>query len=344
MRIGTRIKIAGALVICVLLAYGAVLLYLDRTMSQLSQEVKKSNEIVNNITILRNLTQDYLLYHTERARRQWSAVYGEVLRLLDEREYRLLNSEYGIGDAPQKLKIVGDTFSRLMNSETTAGTDNPDEGRPRGVAKPADHAIAPGHPGPADPFFKPERSNSVRNGSSSQRLSSILDILALSLLGMLLLSNAVFLQRAVIKPVLKLHAGAEIIGAGNLNYQVATTSKDEIGELSRAFDRMTANLQKVTVSRDELIKEMAERRRVQAELAETLRQKEEALAQSKHLASFPQLNPNPVVEFDTQGEDHLRQPGGRKSPGTIGPRHWPAGFPAGRLGGDSAGPQGEGRE
>ena len=84
MRIRTRVKIGGALTICVLLAYGAVILHLDRTMSNLAQEVREANEIVNKITILRSLTQDYLLYRTERAQRQWSAVYAEVLRLLQQ--------------------------------------------------------------------------------------------------------------------------------------------------------------------------------------------------------------------------------------------------------------------
>ena len=102
-----------------------------------------------------------------------------------------------------------------------------------------------------------------------QRLSSILDILALSLLGILLLSNVVFLQRSVVKPVLKLHEGAEIIGAGNLDYKVGTATGDEIGELSQGFDRMTANLRKVTVSRDELVREMGERQRAEVTLRES---------------------------------------------------------------------------
>lgn len=82
MRIRTRVKIGGALTICVLLAYGALVLHLDRTMGNLAQEIKEADEIVNKITTLRTLTQDFLLYRTERAQRQWAAVYAEILQLL----------------------------------------------------------------------------------------------------------------------------------------------------------------------------------------------------------------------------------------------------------------------
>ena len=104
---------------------------------------------------------------------------------------------------------------------------------------------------------------------ATQRLISSLDILTLLFLGILMISNMVFLQRSVVKPVLKLHDGAEIIGAGNLDHKVGIASRDEIGQLSQAFDRMTANLQKVTVSRDELAREVEERQRAEAALRES---------------------------------------------------------------------------
>ncbi len=60
------------------------------------------------------------------------------------------------------------------------------------------------------------------------------------------------ISKIITRPIHKLHQGTEIIGKGNLNHKVGIDTKDEIGQLSRAFDRMTDDLMKTTASRDEL--------------------------------------------------------------------------------------------
>ena len=52
----------------------------------------------------------------------------------------------------------------------------------------------------------------------------------------------VFLSRVISGPIHKLQVGAEIIGRGNLDYKVAMDTRDEIGQLSRAFDKMCTDL------------------------------------------------------------------------------------------------------
>ncbi|NQT21875.1 MAG: HAMP domain-containing protein [Candidatus Omnitrophica bacterium] len=73
---------------------------------------------------------------------------------------------------------------------------------------------------------------------------------------------AFWAARSILRPIKLLEKGVGIIGAGNLDYKVGTKSKDEIGQLSRAFDKMTEDLKKRTISIGKLNEEVAERRRV----------------------------------------------------------------------------------
>jgi len=53
---------------------------------------------------------------------------------------------------------------------------------------------------------------------------------------------ALLISKSLSAPILALQKGAEIVGGGDLGYRVGTPSSDEIGQLSRAFDRMTESL------------------------------------------------------------------------------------------------------
>jgi signal transduction histidine kinase len=65
-----------------------------------------------------------------------------------------------------------------------------------------------------------------------------LAIIVLSLAALL----AIFLAGSIAGPIRRLHEGVEIIGPGKLDHRVGTDSPDEVGQLSRAFDRMTSGL------------------------------------------------------------------------------------------------------
>ena len=74
---------------------------------------------------------------------------------------------------------------------------------------------------------------------------------------------AVVVARGLLGPLEKLTKGAEIIGSGNLTHSIDVHSTDEIGELSTAFNKMASNLMATTVTRDMLITEVEERKRVE---------------------------------------------------------------------------------
>ena len=66
-----------------------------------------------------------------------------------------------------------------------------------------------------------------------------------ALLGLLLLGALICIRVSgtITNPIVRLHHGTEEIMKGNLDCKVSTRAKDEIGQLSRTFDKMTANLQ-----------------------------------------------------------------------------------------------------
>jgi len=74
---------------------------------------------------------------------------------------------------------------------------------------------------------------------------------------------ALSVSKSISNPIHSLQKGVKIIGSGNLDYKVSTNAKDEIGQLGKAFDQMTENLKTITASRDELEREVNERKQAE---------------------------------------------------------------------------------
>lgn len=72
---------------------------------------------------------------------------------------------------------------------------------------------------------------------------------------------SMYLAKVIVEPIHKLQKGMEIIGKGNLEHKVATNARDEIGQLSRAFDNMTGNLQKSEAERERMLEELENKNR-----------------------------------------------------------------------------------
>ena len=79
----------------------------------------------------------------------------------------------------------------------------------------------------------------------------------------------VILVSIIVRPIKSLEAGAEIIGQGNLDYTIKVESQDEIGNLARSFNRMTADLknaQKKIIEKEKMEQELETARKIQSVL------------------------------------------------------------------------------
>ncbi len=76
-----------------------------------------------------------------------------------------------------------------------------------------------------------------------------------------------YVARSITKPIVKLTQSTNAIAGGNLNERIVISSEDEIGELAAAFNKMTVDLRRMLVSRDELAEQIQHRLR----LSDTIR-------------------------------------------------------------------------
>ncbi|MBF0572031.1 MAG: PAS domain S-box protein [Candidatus Omnitrophica bacterium] len=83
---------------------------------------------------------------------------------------------------------------------------------------------------------------------------------------------AFFIAQYISGPLKKLSEGAQKIGRGDLDHKIGMGQKDEIGQLSRVFDKMAEDLKKIMASRDDLNKEIVERKLAQEKIHSLLDQ------------------------------------------------------------------------
>ena len=213
--------------------------------------------------------EEYFLYREERSKEQFLLIHKEVGALLE----RMSGIFTGAEEKTHLSKMIGfhtkigDLFNQLvrLDKSATVHTAATQALRERIISHMLVNAHSLYHDG--SKLLKATNEKTVYQNNLLHLYSNIIFVL----LALFIISFAMIIIRSVTYPLTRLNKGTEIIAEGNLDYKTNIRTPDEIGQLSTAFDIMSENLKKITVSRDELTKEIEERK--QAE--ETLRESEE---------------------------------------------------------------------
>jgi len=102
----------------------------------------------------------------------------------------------------------------------------------------------------------------------------------------------IFMSNVLVKPIKRLEKGVAAIGRGDLDYKIGTDEADEVGELSRAFDKMTTDLKKSMTSIGKLNMEVSERKKAEEALKKAygkLKETQDQLVQAEKLSAVGQL-------------------------------------------------------
>lgn len=286
MRISTRLKLTGLFSFGVVLAIGAVLLLTTQQVKQGLLKNEAAGEILKAVTAVRYLTLEYVLRHEERARVQQQLSQASLLKLLSNTTKFSEPEEAAIMEEFRRThQSVDMLFSQLVvNQQERQAAAQASQILEELDSRLSGQIINQTQSMIADALRLSERS---RAGVLQAQQRATVAVLVFG--GMVLLVFAVaivLILRSVTQPLARLREGTAFVGAGDLDYRLNATAGDEIGDLARAFDAMTAKLKGTTVSRDQLV---ASNALLQAEMAERKQGEQKLQAQLGRLNLLHQI-------------------------------------------------------
>ena len=269
MRIRTKLYAGAFYPVIIGLVMGVGLLHLFGRLSEATDTSHRMGDIMQETFRLNVLMSEYVLHGGARARDQWLAVHQQMGRALTRVKLRDA-ADRGILDEirGQHAKVEG-AFLAMATPEArptaAAGHEAVDrEARERqaGQALAMMQAMVSG----AGRLDEHSRARVVQ----LERMATLVALVSIIIMAAGKAVISFLVGHSILGSLRRLRGGMEVVGMGNLDYKVGTDTNDEIGELSRDFDHMTAKLRSITTSRDELNREIEERRKVEERLHEAL--------------------------------------------------------------------------
>ena len=286
MKIKTKLHIIILCSLGIIVLASVTLMTAFRQINAAWQENAIANELTRGLFELGILTTDYVLHDGERAQAQWLMKHDSLTRLLNSAQFADPESQTILKQCRQNNQEIRNIFVGLAQLQAERGK------------LPADAAVSPElkqrFVGQLDARTQTMVSDaselaalSRHRATSARNQSTIVMLASVALIAVILIGISWLFDHGVVLPLERLQKDAAVIGSGNLNHKVGTGSRDEVGQLSRSFDEMTEKLKSVTVSRDELAVEIAERKRAQEELRHAKEAAETAsLTKSQFLANM----------------------------------------------------------
>ena len=252
MKIVTRFKLAELFCVLLVAIIVAVLFFTTMAMQRELAKNKAAADILQAVTSLRYLSIEYALHHGARTRAQWQLRSESLSTGLlatpafnGDEERKLLRELQGdlagvgalfelfvanhreLGQDPQRREVLVELESRLSGQIM---------GRVQGMISDAMRLSELSRQGVLD----------------AQQRANVAVMLFGGVIIALVAGLIYFTMTSVTGPLEKLRQGTLIVGAGKLDFALGVHTKNEIGDLARAFDGMTEKLRRTTVSRDEL--------------------------------------------------------------------------------------------
>jgi len=264
MKIKTKLRINTLFSVVVVIIVSLTLLSASQQVREAIDKHRMADQISRGILELSIVTNDYLSHHEKRAPRQWQLKHDSLTGLISDRRFQETEEKYLLKNIRQHHESLKKTFSKLLANHESRSRDE----RKAQVAAELERRLAGQLAVTSQAMLSVVRQLSERSHEGvikAQQRANWIVMLLIIIIAVIIAVSSFLLGISILRPIAELRKGTEIIGAGNMDYQVGAAGKDEIGQLSSAFDKMVKNLKSVMASHDELAKEVAERKKAEEE-------------------------------------------------------------------------------
>ena len=234
----------------------ALTIVTSRQAQEMRVQVRVANDIARGAGELVYLAEDYLIYRESRQLERWSVKFGMVsaqvsgLRPEGSEQRELVRN---IRDNQQRLGEVFDTFAsgdiQLIPGKRTVHDFAFLQVYWSRITIPAQALVS-------------DASDLVRllriQMDRSNRANTAAVFSLMGMFGVYIFLIYLMIQRRVLKSIEILQEGTAVVGSGKLDFVTEEKKNDEIGDLSRAFNRMTTKLRKRTAELERKNQELQE--------------------------------------------------------------------------------------
>lgn len=277
MKIKTKLQISAVLSISIALVISLVLFLASQEVDQAVQQSRAVYQIVKNVFELNLLLNDFLLRHGEQTEAGWQMKHESLGKLLAELSVRTMEEQQMLKEVRKNHTKTKALFQQLVagNKEQRRNKDEiisflDLEEKVVGLLSAESQSMV---------------SHVTRLGEAShtkavdaQQKAGALVVLFTAIVTTVLAVTLLMISRAVVRPITRLKEATGVIAGGNLDHKVDITSRDEIGQLASAFNKMTDKLKDSYKGLQDAFNEMSRK------LRETRKTLEKESDERKHMA------------------------------------------------------------
>jgi PAS domain S-box-containing protein len=231
----------------------------NQRIEEASRQEDEAHAVASGANELGYLATDYIVYRESQQLESWQTRYASFsadvasLQPVNPAEQALVS---GITDNARRLKEVFDGIVSASSTSTAIDLSALQDSWRRLAAQ--------------SQLLTSDASRLAQLFDTREHRLQTFNTIAVIALAVIFvayfIANYLITQRRALKGLETLQTGAAVIGAGNLDFRILEKSKDEIGELSHAFNTMAANLKAITATKTELEREVEERKQAEEAL------------------------------------------------------------------------------